>query len=226
MQSKKLLRAVFVPMLFSVGPLALRPVLLARIEPWICYLTGVILIVSQPSFPFNPGSKEYREPGDRYSALAINAMIFVAAGIAVIHFLVRPLDLRSAIRPVAVIAGVLLAVAGLSFRIWSIRTLGKCFTATVKINSDHELIETGPYRFVRHPSYLGATVAVTALPIVYGAWWVVPFTLIALFVAYSYRVRIEDSALRGRFGEAYEKYVQRTGAIFPRIFPTGKSLES
>jgi protein-S-isoprenylcysteine O-methyltransferase Ste14 len=219
MQREKLLRGLFVPIIFSLAPAALRPDLLSRVEPWICYVTGVILVLSQPSFPFNPGANEYRDPADRYSALAIHTMIFLAAGIAAIHFVLRPLDLHSTMRPVTLGVGAVLAVAGLSFRIWSIRTLGKCFTATVRINPDHELIQSGPYRWVRHPSYLGATAAVTVLPIVYGAWWVIPITLFALFIAYSYRIRVEERALRERFGTDYEKYAQRTGAIFPRILP-------
>src|SRR5439155_26742332 len=54
-----------------------------------------------------------------------------------------------------VFAGVVLFVAGLLLRWWSIITLGRFFTVAVTIEKDHELVERGPFRMVRHPSYTG-----------------------------------------------------------------------
>ncbi|HLG18719.1 MAG TPA: isoprenylcysteine carboxylmethyltransferase family protein [Bdellovibrionota bacterium] len=218
MPREKLVRGLLVPVLFSLAPAAFRTGLLWRIEPWLCYLTGAVLVLSQPAIPFNPGAREYRDPADRYSALAIHAMVFLAAGAAAVHFVLYPLEMSSEVRYAAIVAGFLLAVAGLTVRIWSIRTLGRCFTPTVRIHPDHELIQSGPYRWIRHPSYLGATAAVCAPAVIYGAWLLVPVTLIALLVAYSYRIRIEDRALHERFGHDFERYARQAGALCPRIF--------
>ncbi len=54
-----------------------------------------------------------------------------------------------------VFAGVVLFVAGLLLRWWAIITLGRFFTVDVTIEKDHELVERGPFRMVRHPSYTG-----------------------------------------------------------------------
>lgn len=224
MSRKKLLGGLLVPILFSLAPTVFRPGLLWRIEPWLCYLAGVILVLSQPAISFNPGASEYRDPSDRYSALVIHTVIFVAAAAAVIHFMLYPLGRESDERHWAIATGFILAALGLTLRIWSIRTLGKCFTATVRIHSDHTLIQSGPYRWVRHPSYLGAMAVICASSVIYGAWLLFPVTLIAMLLAYAYRVSIEEGALREKFGSEFEKYVQRTGALFPRIFRPGKSL--
>ena len=56
-------------------------------------------------------------------------------------------------------AGVVLFVAGLLLRWWAIIVLGRFFTVDVSIAEGHELIESGPYRFIRHPSYTGALLA-------------------------------------------------------------------
>ena len=55
------------------------------------------------------------------------------------------------------VAGVVLFAAGLIFRWWAIVTLGRFFTVDVTIEKDHELVERGPFRLVRHPSYTGCS---------------------------------------------------------------------
>ena len=60
-------------------------------------------------------------------------------------------------------AGMLLT--GIVLRVWSINILGRHFTATVKVIDKHELIKIGPYKIVRHPSYLGALISITGCPL-------------------------------------------------------------
>src|SRR5262249_25500324 len=61
-----------------------------------------------------------------------------------------------------VIAGVAILLAGAAFRIWAIVALGRFFTPTVTIQPDHRVVEDGPYRRLRHPSYTGLLVALAA----------------------------------------------------------------
>ena len=61
------------------------------------------------------------------------------------------------------VIGLCVLVFGLTLRWYSVYYLGRYFTTTVSIAADHHLIETGPYRFIRHPSYAGALLAVSAL---------------------------------------------------------------
>jgi protein-S-isoprenylcysteine O-methyltransferase len=64
--------------------------------------------------------------------------------------------------PVAV--GMTLLVAGIGLRAWSIATLGRFFQYEIQIQAEHTVVTAGPYRLVRHPSYTGVSLAVTASP--------------------------------------------------------------
>jgi protein-S-isoprenylcysteine O-methyltransferase len=67
-------------------------------------------------------------------------------------------------------AGVALFVAGIFLRWWAIITLGRFFTVDVTIEKDHELVERGPFRMVRHPSYTGVLMAFMGFALSLGNW--------------------------------------------------------
>ncbi len=115
-------------------------------------------------------------------------------------------------------AGLALMWAGLAFRAWSIQHLGGLFMAVVVILPDHRLVTTGPYRYLRHPSYTGALLAAVGFGIALGHWT----SLLALVAAWSaglaYRIRVEESALRRTFGPDYDDYCSRTRRLLPLVF--------
>ena len=65
---------------------------------------------------------------------------------------------------------VVLFVAGLILRWWAIITLGRFFTVDVTIEKDHELIQRGPFRVVRHPSYTGVLLAFVGVALSFRNW--------------------------------------------------------
>ncbi len=117
---------------------------------------------------------------------------------------------------VAVGAGV--AVIGLIVRGWALRTLGRFFTMPITIARDHRIVQGGPYRWVRHPAYTGGFLTMTGLAIALGSWAGVGITLMAGIVVYVYRIRIEESALRSRFGTEYDEYARRTYRLLPGLY--------
>ena len=113
-------------------------------------------------------------------------------------------------------AGVLLAAAGLALRIAAMVQLGSRFDPTVAILPDHALETRGLYARIRHPGYAGAWVAALGGVLAFGsALGLVPVALMGLALAA--RVRREERALAGHFGEAYREYCSRTGAFVPRF---------
>src|SRR5215472_16762895 len=68
------------------------------------------------------------------------------------------------------IAGVAVMWTGLAIRIWSVLTLGASFRTTVEVDADQRLVETGPYRFVRHPSYTGILLLAIGYGLVLSSW--------------------------------------------------------
>jgi protein-S-isoprenylcysteine O-methyltransferase Ste14 len=116
------------------------------------------------------------------------------------------------------VAGLILIGLGLFYRIWSISTLGRQFTATVRFEQKHQLIETGPYKLVRHPSYLGAFVTIIGYPVFLHTPLGIGIAAVAMFIAYYFRIRAEEAALIRHFGDTYSQYQQRTYRIIPFIW--------
>jgi protein-S-isoprenylcysteine O-methyltransferase len=111
-----------------------------------------------------------------------------------------------------------LFAAGTALRWWSIVHLGRFFSVDVAIASDHRVVETGPYRVVRHPSYTGLLVQCAGLGVVLGtALSLLVIVVPTLFVLF-HRIRVEERALLANFGKDYEVYTRRTKRLLPWIF--------
>src|SRR5205814_2465743 len=116
------------------------------------------------------------------------------------------------------IAGVVLFVAGLSVRWWAIITLGRFFTVDVTIEKDHELVERGPFRLVRHPSYTGVLVAFVGVALSLRNWGAMLIILVPIFVALRHRMNVEEEALTRALGPRYVDYMKRTKRLVPGIY--------
>jgi protein-S-isoprenylcysteine O-methyltransferase Ste14 len=114
--------------------------------------------------------------------------------------------------------GFLLAVVGGLLFYTSQRALGKFMTPVIEVREDHRLIESGPYRYVRHPVYT----AIVAVACGFSLFFLSPIVAViaaALFGMAQYRARVEERMLGSpeAFGEAYRAYMGRTGRFLPRI---------
>ncbi len=114
--------------------------------------------------------------------------------------------------------GVILFVAGLALRWWSIIQLGRFFTVNVAIAQDQEVIEAGPYRYVRHPSYTGVLLAFLGFGLSLGNWAALLSLLLPIFVAFLYRIRVEEQTLIEGLGERYVAYCHRTKRLVPFLY--------
>ena len=112
--------------------------------------------------------------------------------------------------------GIALTAAGIGFAVWARAYLGGNWSGGVTVKVGHELVRTGPYRWVRHPIYSGLLLAMigTALAFrqVRGLVGV-----IFLWVGFTIKIRIEERFMRATFGAEYDEYSQATGAIVPRL---------
>jgi protein-S-isoprenylcysteine O-methyltransferase Ste14 len=115
-------------------------------------------------------------------------------------------------------AGIGLMLLGIALRWYSVAVLGKYFTFDVAIHSGQVLIEAGPYRYVRHPSYSGALLSLLGFGLSLGNWLGLIVGVSCLGFAYAYRIPIEESALTSALGEAYRQYQKRTWRLVPFLF--------
>lgn len=114
--------------------------------------------------------------------------------------------------------GTALFAAGLALRWYAIMYLGRFFTVNVAISRDHRLIDAGPYRFIRHPSYTGALMAFCGLGVCLRNWASLAAMVIPPLVVFSWRIRIEEQALLQALGEPYRDYTRRTKRLVPAIY--------
>jgi protein-S-isoprenylcysteine O-methyltransferase Ste14 len=113
--------------------------------------------------------------------------------------------------------GVFLYVAGGALRIWPAFVLGRRFSGLVAIQPGHELVTDGPYRFIRHPSYLGAIILMVGWALAFrsGAGVILAMGIIPPLLA---RIRSEEALLRTQFGDQYDAYCRRTSRLIPGIY--------
>ncbi len=111
-----------------------------------------------------------------------------------------------------------LVVSGLALRWTAIRALGRLFTTNVAVREGHEIVQTGLYRHVRHPSYSGMLIAAAGCGFGMGTWLSLVLTLVPMSVALSYRVRIEEAVLEEAFGRRWRDYARRTHRFVPGLY--------
>jgi protein-S-isoprenylcysteine O-methyltransferase Ste14 len=121
-------------------------------------------------------------------------------------------------RWLAFVLGIALMSAGIALREYSISVLGKYFTFDVAVGSGHALVERGPYRYVRHPSYTGALLTLLGFGLALGNWAGLAAALSCMAFAYTYRITVEEAALTAGLGEPYKQYVSRTWRLVPFLF--------
>lgn len=121
-------------------------------------------------------------------------------------------------RPLAAlqVAGVVLTYLGLPLTIWSRARLGRFWSAVVALKRDHRLIQSGPYRVVRHPLYSGIILAAIGLAICVTTWSSLLGAAL-LLICFERRAHKEDALLATEFGAEFEAYRQRTGRLIPRM---------
>jgi protein-S-isoprenylcysteine O-methyltransferase len=114
--------------------------------------------------------------------------------------------------------GVVVFFTGIALRWYAIIYLGRYFTVNVAIAADHRVIETGPYRYVRHPSYTGALTAFLGLGLCLANWLSLACAVIPTLCVFLWRIRIEEAALVEGLGGKYRDYMRHTRRLIPAIY--------
>ena len=155
------------------------------------------------------------ENRDRFSLklLLIGGMLTLWFGIGLAYSPIGAMRSTAA----QMIGFVLLAI-GIAVRTTAIAQLGRFHTPNVAVRADHQLRVTGLYRFVRHPSYLGALIAYLGFSLALGNWLSAAVIMTITTPLYLYRIHEEDAALLAAFGEPYRAYCARTRRLVPWVY--------
>ena len=115
------------------------------------------------------------------------------------------------------LVGTFLLIIGAVWILWGRFTLGQSHNISsvtgVQLFADHRLVTTGPYAFVRHPMYLGFTLAILGTLLIYRTWSILFIAVHGL--VFVFRARREEEALTATFGQEWQEYCRRVPAIIP-----------
>jgi protein-S-isoprenylcysteine O-methyltransferase len=178
---------------------------------------GVLYMLSEAGLLWFKRSGKAAADADRGSLRLI--WVVIPASVCVAFVLAHALP-QLTLGPVRICAGVGVVVfaAGIVLRWYAIVSLGRFFTVNVAIAADHRIVEAGPYRLLRHPSYTGALLAFLGLGICLDNWASLAALMLAVSVVFLWRMRVEENALLETFGERYRDYMRRTRRLIPFIY--------
>ena len=111
--------------------------------------------------------------------------------------------------------GVAMGVLGLGLRLWALLTLRERYTRALLVQSEHTIERGGPYRWVRHPGYLGSLLCLNGIALASGNSATLIASLLATSAAYSYRIKVEDEMLVATLGANYAEYKRQVRALLP-----------
>ncbi len=113
--------------------------------------------------------------------------------------------------------GIALIIIGLSISLLAVFTLRSSYSSTLVIREDHQLVQHGIYRFVRHPVYSGTILALLGMPLCLSSLsgFMVMLLVIPLFLN---RIKMEEGLLLEEFGTEHSSYVGRTRKLIPFLF--------
>ena len=111
--------------------------------------------------------------------------------------------------------GVVIGWLGLLLRWWCFVVLGRYFTIVVKTSEDQPVVDRGPYRVLRHPSYTGLLLAFGGFGVMLGNWVSTAGSVVLAFIALVYRLRIEERALNAALGTRYRDFAASRARLVP-----------
>lgn len=116
------------------------------------------------------------------------------------------------------VVGLTLVMLGIVLQIWAGRFIKGMYSGHVAVISEHQLITSGPYHYVRHPSY--AAFALLALGIATGYGSIIGLVSVPLLLlpGLAYRMHVEENLLRDYFGEDFCAYARRVKKLIPGIW--------
>jgi protein-S-isoprenylcysteine O-methyltransferase Ste14 len=116
------------------------------------------------------------------------------------------------------IIGSILAIIGLIIRVTSILTLKQQFTYTVTKIEGHELIESGLYKIIRHPGYLGQLIIFLGISTSLSNWLSILLMIVPVLLGYLNRIIVEEKFMIEQMGQKYIDYQKRTKRLIPMIY--------
>jgi len=180
---------------------------------WICliWISSEILINSRLR-----SNQADKQAADKNSLLIIWGQIIFSITISI--FVSANIDLTIVDENWFSLFGLVLMLLGIGFRLLAIKQLGRFFTVDVTIRENHQLLQTGFYKYLRHPSYTGSLLTFLGFGITLNNWLGLGIVFLPTVITMLYRIRIEEKVLAEQFGKSYLEYISKTKRLIPFIY--------
>jgi protein-S-isoprenylcysteine O-methyltransferase Ste14 len=116
------------------------------------------------------------------------------------------------------VAGIVVMVLGIALRAWSVIALGRNFTVYVQVRDEQPVVESGPYRLLRHPSYTGLLLVCLGIGLALGNWLALIVVVALPTAVILVRIRVEERALRAGIGEPYRRFMATRKRLIPWVW--------
>jgi len=116
------------------------------------------------------------------------------------------------------ILGLLLLALGIALRVWVRRSIGALYSGHVQIQAGHHLVQSGPYRYVRHPGYAAFLLMQLGLALGFSSLIGLAAIPLLFLPSIAYRIQVEESLLAGEYGAAFSAYTRHTRKLIPFIW--------
>jgi protein-S-isoprenylcysteine O-methyltransferase Ste14 len=154
---------------------------------------------------------------DHGSLIAVVVTLAVGALIAIWSAVRVPTALLPFPRT-SYVVGLMIIWLGIALRQWAVWTLGPFFTVVVRVAARQTVVESGPYRWVRHPSYTGLLVTLLGLGVALGNWLSMLALVTVPVLGLVIRIRVEERELLSGLGEPYRRYCEQRKRLVPGIW--------
>jgi len=115
-------------------------------------------------------------------------------------------------------AGLVLILGAVVLLVWSRIHIRGQYSGHVEVKTDHQLVTSGPYRFIRHPSYCGLLLMSLGVAVGYASLIGLAGFVLLLIPGFIFRIHVEENLLLTQFGAEYEKYAAHTRKLIPGIW--------
>lgn len=210
----KFIKGIIVSLLITILPILGNLKILYSPQIWILFTLGVLASIFQPNYRIIDDKSKTRDKGTEVQIIwsVYITQLFVILEASYFRF---P---ESVNWDIFTTASLIIMILGLALRTWAIYTLGNYFTMYISIQKDHKIICTGPYKYLRHPSYTGAFLIYLGTTIFLHSWFSLIAASIILPIAWLRRIHYEEELLIEKFGEEYKSYCKLTKKAIPWLW--------
>ena len=180
-------------------------------------ISAAAFVLSEVSIRLRSTTRRHGSRVDSGSILVVIAAIVLGALLATWCRSTQVGAIHSGARVMDVV-GIVLVWLGIALRQWAVWVLGRFFTVVVRVSEEQPVIERGPYRWVRHPSYTGLLLTLLGVGAAMENWLAMVALVVLPAIGLAVRIRVEERALLETLGSSYASYAQTRKRLVPGIW--------